>query len=143
MIEEIKKELLNCDVEILYGKFGEEYKYLKHSDVVKLLDKYKNQENKKEFDLRNYEHYKYYYQDTSKEEIIQDTWLDYCAYKNMIEKNTELEKQLDIANKKLDKLDNEIKSVIKIVRQQPSESVEDDAWILGRLDGFLSIIGSD
>jgi hypothetical protein len=55
----------------------------------------------------------------------------------------ELEKQLDIANKKLDKLDNEIKSVIKIVRQQPSESVEDDAWILGRLDGFLSIIGSD
>jgi glutamate formiminotransferase len=43
MIEEIKKELLNCDVEILYGKFGEEYKYLKHSDVAKLLDKYNNQ----------------------------------------------------------------------------------------------------
>ena len=40
MIKEIWKELLNCDIEILYGKFGEEYKYLKYSDVVKLLDKY-------------------------------------------------------------------------------------------------------
>lgn len=90
----------------------------------------------REFDLINLNDYKSYYQDTTKEEIINDTYLDYCAYRNTLT-------QLDIANKKLDKLDNEIKSVIKIVRQQPSESVEDDAWILGRLDGFLSIIGSD
>jgi hypothetical protein len=42
MIEEIKKELLNCDIEILYGLHGEEYKYIKHSDVVKLLNKYQD-----------------------------------------------------------------------------------------------------
>ena len=61
--------------------------------------------------------------------------------KNLTKTILDLQQELSIANKKLDKLDNEIKSVIKIVRQQPSESVEDDAWILGRLDGFLSIIG--
>ena len=47
---------------------------------------------------------------------------------------------LDLANKKLEKLDNEIKSVINIIKQQPSN---DDEWILGRLNGFLSIIGKE
>ena len=51
-----------------------------------------------------------------------------------------LQSQLEIANKKLEKLDNEIKSVINIIKQQPSN---DDEWILGRLNGFLSIIGKE
>ena len=56
------------------------------------------------------------------------------------DENELLQSQLDIANKKLEKLDNEIKSVINIIKQQPSN---DDEWILGRLNGFLSIIGSE
>jgi uncharacterized FlaG/YvyC family protein len=51
-----------------------------------------------------------------------------------------LQSQLDNANKKIEKLDNEIKSVINIIKQQPSN---DDEWILGRLNGFLSIIGGE
>lgn len=52
----------------------------------------------------------------------------------------ELKNKLDIANKKLEFLDNQIKIVIDIIKQQPSA---DDEWILGRLNSFLSIIGGN
>jgi hypothetical protein len=61
----------------------------------------------------------------------------YDAYLDLRIKYNDLQSQLDIANKKIEKLDNEIKSVINIIKQQPSN---DDEWILGRLNGFLSII---
>lgn len=61
--------------------------------------------------------------------------LERSMYDAVMSKIDNLQSQL-----KLEKLDNEIKSVINIIKQQPSN---DDEWILGRLNGFLSIIGGE
>jgi hypothetical protein len=57
----------------------------------------------KEFSLKNYEDYKDYYEDATKEEIIADTYADYLAYGNTLQ-------ELSIANDKLKKIEEYITS---------------------------------
>lgn len=45
--------------------------------------------------LKTLEDYKSYYEDTTKEQILADTYIDYCAYVNLANRYAELKKQLD------------------------------------------------
>lgn len=45
--------------------------------------------------LKTLEDYKSYYEDTTKEQILADTYIDYCAYVNLAHRYAELKKQLD------------------------------------------------
>ena len=44
--------------------------------------------------LKTLEDYKNYYEDTTREQILADTYIDYCAYVNLAHKYSELNKQL-------------------------------------------------
>lgn len=45
--------------------------------------------------LKTLEDYKSYYEDTTREQILEDTYIDYCAYVNLAHRYSELKKQLE------------------------------------------------
>ena len=54
--------------------------------------------------LKALEDYKSYYEDTTKEQILADTYIDYCAYVNLAHRYSELEKQLENKDDFINKL---------------------------------------
>lgn len=60
-----------------------------------------NQELKKRLkvpkacNLKTLEDYKSYYEDTTREQILEDTYIEYCAYVNLAHRYSELKKQLE------------------------------------------------
>ena len=54
----------------------------------------KHLEVPKQCNLKTIEDYKSYYEDTTKEEILKDTYIDYCAYVNLAHRYVKLKKQL-------------------------------------------------
>ena len=60
-----------------------------------------NQELKKHLklpkacNLKTLEDYKSYYEDTTREQILEDTYIEYCAYVNLAHRYSELKKQLE------------------------------------------------
>lgn len=60
-----------------------------------------NQELKKHLkvpencNLKTLEDYKSYYEDTTREQILEDSYIDYCAYVNLAHRYSKLEKQLE------------------------------------------------
>lgn len=66
-----------------------------------------NQELKKHLELpehcnlKTIEDYKSYYEDATKEEILKDTYIDYCAYVNLAHRYAELKKQLERINEQI------------------------------------------
>lgn len=75
--------------------------------------------------LKTLEDYKSYYEDTTKEQILADTYIDYCAYVNLAHRYAELKKQLEEKENiacnwkdsclenagKIEKLENQIKLI--------------------------------
>lgn len=98
--EEFEKNyrVVECNCGQLYCKG---YRCLDLDDLLK-----ENQELKKHLEvpktcnLKTLEDYKSYYEDTTKEQILADTYIDYCAYVNLAHRYSELEKQLETINKK-------------------------------------------
>ena len=71
-------------------------------DKITYLDLIKeNQELKKHLkvpkacNLKTLEDYKSYYEDTTREQILEDTYIEYCAYVNLAHRYSELKKQLE------------------------------------------------
>ena len=68
-----------------------------------------NQELKKHLkvpkacNLKTLEDYKSYYEDTTREQILEDTYIEYCAYVNLAHRYSELKKQLEEINKMIRK----------------------------------------
>ena len=68
-----------------------------------------NQELKKHLEvpktcnLKTLEDYKSYYEDTTREQILEDTYIEYCAYVNLAHRYSELKKQLEEINKMIEK----------------------------------------
>ena len=60
-----------------------------------------NQELKKHLkvpkacNLKTLEDYKSYYEDTTREQILEDTYIEYCAYVNLAHRYSELKKQVE------------------------------------------------
>lgn len=69
-----------------------------------------NQELKKRLkvpkacNLKTLEDYKSYYEDTTREQILEDTYIEYCAYVNLAHRYSELKKQLEFIKKRIWKL---------------------------------------
>lgn len=73
----------------------------------RILEK-ENQELKKHLkvsktcNLKTLEDYKSYYEDTTREQILEDTYIEYCAYVNLAHRYSELKKQVEEYQKALD-----------------------------------------
>ena len=50
------------------------------------------------------EDYKSYYEDTTREQILEDTYIEYCAYVNLAHRYSELKKQLENTNEQIEYL---------------------------------------
>ena len=85
--------------------------------TVKSLLK-ENQELKKHLkvpkacNLKTLEDYKSYYEDTTREQILEDTYIEYCAYVNLAHRYSELKKQLEKYQQELEKADSITQSCI-------------------------------
>lgn len=49
----------------------------------------------KAYNLKTLEDYKSYYEDITREQILEDTYIEYCAYVNLAHRYSELKKQLE------------------------------------------------
>lgn len=85
--EELKSQLrgtTHCFDEEEHNKLKEEIRQLKkHLKVPKTCN------------LKTLEDYKSYYEDTTREQILEDTYIEYCAYVNLAHRYSELKKQLE------------------------------------------------
>lgn len=85
--QELKSQLAgttHCFDEEEHNKLKEENQELKkHLKVPKTCN------------LKTLEDYKSYYEDTTREQILEDTYIEYCAYVNLAHRYSELEKQLE------------------------------------------------
>lgn len=100
----------------------------------------------KAYNLKTLEDYKSYYEDITREQILEDTYIEYCAYVNLAHRYSELKKQLENtitsyteehnlrhnSDLKLDVLETQQKEFIKWL--------EDKTNIC---DGFLDTVKSD
>lgn len=95
-----------------------------------------NQELKKHLkvpencNLKTLEDYKSYYEDTTREQILEDSYIDYCAYVNLAHRYSKLEKQLEEYQKELDETMSE-----KIDLEQENKQLKDN-WI--KLKDFIA-----
>ena len=90
-----------------------------YNDLLK-----ENQELKKHLEvpepcnLKTLEDYKSYYEDTTKEQILADTYIDYCAYVNLAHRCSELKKQVEQYQEEVCILDMRTDENIKLINQQ-------------------------
>lgn len=100
------------------------YRCLDLDDLLK-----ENEELKKHLkvpkacNLKMLEDYKSYYEDTTREQVLEDTYIEYCAYVNLAHRYSKLKKQLDKAHDELYTLKN--KYNIRLLNQI-SENIEPD-----------------
>ena len=86
----VVQQLSNEDIELV-------------QNYVEMIEK-ENQELKKHLEvpetcnLKTLEDYKSYYEDTTKEQMLEDTYIEYCAYVNLAHRYSGLKKQLEVSN---------------------------------------------
>ena len=61
--------------------------------------------------LKTLEDYKSYYEDTTKEQILADTYIEYCAYVNLAHRYNKLKKQLEVGEEQYNDLVEEKESL--------------------------------
>lgn len=108
----------------------EEYENMVNANVrlkVENCDlKEENQELKKYLkvpetcNLKTLEDYKSYYEDTTREQILEDTYIEYCAYVNLAHRYSKLKKQLENKYEKVGTLTGELlyEENTKLINQQ-------------------------
>ena len=117
MSEKQIKEYYERIEKLLNGANKETYGFAPQ-EIKNILRSYEelqnqNQELKKHLEvpetcnLKTLEDYKSYYEDTTKEQILADTYIDYCAYVNLAHRYAELKKQLEDTN--------ELEKIMKIL----------------------------
>ena len=80
-------------------EMNNEYYNLLEEKIARLISQ--NQELKKHLkvpencNLKTLEDYKSYYEDTTREQILEDNYIDYCAYVNLAHRYSKLKKQLE------------------------------------------------
>lgn len=99
-----------------------------YQNRIMLLEE--NQELKKHLELpehcnlKTIEDYKSYYEDATKEEILKDTYIDYCAYVNLAHRYAELKKQLETINKKYNFESKYREKNYKMLREKDAQQKE-------------------
>lgn len=109
--ESVHNDINNKEAIIIFNSLvGEK----EDCQTVKSLLK-ENQELKKHLkvpkacNLKTLEDYKSYYEDTTREQILEDTYIEYCAYVNLAHRYSELKKQVEEYQKDIKDLDNQNK----------------------------------
>ena len=109
--ESVHNDINNKEAIIIFNSLvGEK----EDCQTVKSLLK-ENQELKKHLkvpkacNLKTLEDYKSYYEDTTREQILEDTYIEYCAYVNLAHRYSELKKQVEEEQKDIKDLDNQNK----------------------------------
>ena len=117
--ERILKYINSADELAFSGKRYYENDF--YNDVENLVKE--NQELKKHLkvpkacNLKTLEDYKSYYEDTTREQILEDTYIEYCAYVNLAHRYSELKKQLEENKDKINWYENfEINKTIDKLR---------------------------
>lgn len=118
-----EKTLLNKDdelVPIILDLIQDSYKaglcQAEFDNTMNLIEE--NQELKKHLEvpetcnLKTLEDYKSYYEDTTREQILEDTYIEYCAYVNLAHRYSKLAKQ---QKEFIKYLENEIKEIEKTI----------------------------
>nr|DAH93486.1 MAG TPA: hypothetical protein [Caudoviricetes sp.] len=87
--KKLKEEITNLskDVDMWNAKYNDMF------DENRMLKKHLKVP--KACNLKTLEDYKSYYEDTTREQILEDTYIEYCAYVNLAHRYSELEKQLE------------------------------------------------
>lgn len=124
-----KKTLLNKDdelVPIILDLIQDSYKaglcQAEFDNTMNLIEEI--QELKKHLkvpkacNLKALEDYKSYYEDTTREKILEDTYIEYCAYVNLAHRYSKLEKQLEQYQEEVCILDMRTDENIKLINQQ-------------------------
>lgn len=115
--------------------------------------------------LKTLEDYKNYYEDTTREQILEDTYIEYCAYVNLAHRYSELKKQLEEKENiacnwkdsclenagKIEKLENQQKEFINYLEEYieklspPSSynNVDEKVVLTNVLIRYKEIIGDD
>lgn len=83
----------------------------------------------KDCNLKTLEDYKSYYEDTTRKQILEDTYIEYCAYVNLAHKYSKLKKWID---SEIENRDSE--DLLKLY----VELQEDNEKLLSRIRGFKS-----
>ena len=108
----------------------EEYEDMANANVRLSVENYdlkeENQELKKYLkvpetcNLKTLEDYKSYYEDTTREQILEDTYIEYCAYVNLAHRYSKLNKQLENKYEKVGTLTGELlyEENTKLINQQ-------------------------
>jgi hypothetical protein len=120
----IEKMVLNMALKSMKDNFLSLSDEEKQKKFCKLLDE--NQELKKHLkvpktcSLKTLEDYKSYYEDTTREQILEDTYIEYCAYVNLAHRYSELKKQLENKYEKVGTLTSELlyEENSKLINQQ-------------------------
>ena len=122
----------------------EEYEDMANANVrlsVENCDlKEENQELKKYLkvpetcNLKTLEDYKSYYEDTTREQILEDTYIEYCAYVNLAHRYSKLKKQLEEWEHRL-KCSKEMLDI-----QGQKGNYDYDEYMLGLYNGMEYII---
>ena len=110
--QELKSQLrgtTHCFDEEEHNKLKEENQKLKkHLKIPKTCN------------LKTLEDYKSYYEDATREQILEDTYIEYCAYVNLAHRYSELKKQLENKYEKVGTLTGELlyEENTKLINQQ-------------------------
>ena len=159
---ETRKETRVFDINSSNGKLM----YATVNEVIKpILEE--NQELKKHLkvpktcSLKTLEDYKSYYEDTTIEQILEDTYIEYCAYVNLAYRYSELKKQLttnqilhrdckvdNLKNiSKIEEMENQQKEFMeymnKTIEELECDDVDDEemkGYLIQRIDTFKEIL---
>lgn len=97
-------------------------------DMIKSGEK-KHLKVPKACNLKTLEDYKSYYEDATKEQMLEDTYIDYCAYVNLAHRYSELEKQLEETDRKLFFAKNELDMREKTIDNKLNQQKEFIKWL--------------
>lgn len=134
-----KADLNQTDINAMQALLKENQELKKHLKVPKA------------YNLKTLEDYKSYYEDITREQILEDTYIEYCAYVNLAHRYSELKKQLENtitsyteehnlrhnSDLKLDVLETQQKEFIKYLEEKEKQFDGADPRLAGACSGIL------
>lgn len=124
----------NGEINFLGNCYGE------NARCIDLLIK-ENQELKKHLkvpkacSLKTLKDYKSYYEDTTREQILEDTYIEYCAYVNLAHRYSELKKQLEDKTEDYRRMKDNFDSKVDILTEIDTQQKEFIKYLEDYQDG--------
>lgn len=85
--------------------------------------------------LKTLKDYKSYYEDTTREQILEDTYIEYCAYVNLAHRYSELKKQLEDKTEDYRRMKDNFDSKVDILTEIDTQQKEFIKYLEDYQDG--------